>query len=70
MSLNPSRRNPPANQVPVYRFDEARAAYAYEAHTALLDQERRYPDLRENPVWQLIRADTYEQFVEAFGGAA
>ena len=70
MTLNPSRRNPPAVQVPVHRFNEEQAASAYEAHVALLDQEQRFPILKTNPVWQLARADVYEAFMVAFGGEA
>jgi hypothetical protein len=62
---------PPPNQaVPVIRFDERRATDAYEAHTALLDQERRFPRLKQNPAWQMLRADAYEAFALAFGGEA
>lgn len=56
--------------IPVYRFDESRASDAYAAHTAMLDQELRFPVLKANPAWQLLRADAYEQFVLAFGGEA
>lgn len=57
-------------QIPVIRFDEQRATNAYEAHVALLDQERRFPTLKHNPAWQVLRADAYENFALAFGGEA
>jgi len=61
---------PPAQPIPVYRFDERRAAHAFEAHTALLDQERRFPKLKDNPAWVALRADAYEEFALSFGGEA
>ena len=57
-------------KIPVYRFDEQRACDAYAAHIALLDQEQRYPQLKDNPAWQVMRADAYENFALAFGGEA
>ena len=65
------RQKPPiASVVPVHRFDERRATEAYEAHIALLDQERRFPTLKNNPSWQMLRADAYENFALAFSGEA
>lgn len=67
-------RNNPADRgtqpVTVTRFDEQRAKEAYEAHIALLDQERRIPSLKNNPAWQMLRQDAYEAFALAFGGQA
>lgn len=57
-------------QVPTYRFDESRARDAYDAHIALIDQERRFPALKDNPAWVVLRADAYENFALAFGGEA
>lgn len=62
--------HPPTQPIPVYRFDERRASHAFEAHTALLDQERRFPKLKENPAWIAMRADAYEEFALSFGGEA
>ena len=61
---------PPAQPIPVIKFDECRASHAYEAHTALLDQERRFPKLKQNPAWIALRADAYEEFALSFGGQA
>lgn len=61
---------PGAQPIPVIRFDERKATLAYEAHIALLDQEQRFPTLKDNPAWKLLRADAYEQFAIAFGGEA
>lgn len=60
----------PAQPFPVIHFDETRATNAYHAHVALLDQERRYPSLKNNPAWIVLRADAYENFALAFGGEA
>lgn len=57
-------------KIPVYRFDEQRARDAYDAHIALLDQEQRHPQLKNNPAWRVLRDDAYENFVLAFGGEA
>jgi hypothetical protein len=65
---NPALRG--MQPIPVIRFDERRATQAYEAHIALLDQEQRFPTLKENPAWQVLRADAYENFALAFGGEA
>jgi hypothetical protein len=62
--------SPPMQGIRVIRFDETRAQQAYEAHVALLDQERRFPTLKNNPAWQVLRADAYENFALAFGGEA
>lgn len=70
MSLRPDTPGFRPAQVPTYRFDEQRAQDAYRAHVALLDQERRYPSLKANPAWQVLRADAYENFALAFGGEA
>jgi hypothetical protein len=70
MSLIPNTPGFRPAQVPTYRFDETRARDAYEAHIALLDQERRFPKLRDNPAWTVLRADAYENFALAFGGEA
>ena len=56
--------------IPVVHFDERRAANAYAAHTAMLDQERRFPSLKSNPAWIVLRADAYEEFALSFGGEA
>lgn len=66
MSLSPDRRIPPANQVPVYRYDEQRAHDAWECHRVLLLTERDRPWLRENPQWLMLRADAFEQFALSF----
>lgn len=63
----PDRRT---QQIPVFRFDEKKASLAYAAHVALLDQEKRFPELRNNPAWKMLRADAYEAFVMAFEGMA
>lgn len=57
-------------KVAVIRYDEARATQAYEAHVAMLDQEQRFPKLKDNPAWVCLRADAYENFALAFGGEA
>ena len=54
--------------VPVIRYDEARATKAFEAHRALLFAERAKPYLRDNPAWIALRADAYENFELAFEG--
>lgn len=61
---------PGQSKIPTYRFDEARARDAYDAHIALLDAEQRYPELKGNPAWQILRADAFENFALAFGGEA
>lgn len=60
----------PTQPIPVIRFDERRASHAFEAHTALLDQERRFPSLKDNPAWIALRADAYEEFALSFAGEA
>lgn len=65
---NPAKSG--TQQIRSGNFDEQRATDAFKVHVALLDQERRHPELKENPAWQLIRADAYVGFVEAFGGEA
>lgn len=65
-----TKPEPGAQPIPVVRFDEERATNAYEAHIALLDQERRFPKLKQNPAWTVLRADAYENFALAFGGEA
>lgn len=54
--------------VPVIRYNEARAAEAFEAHCALLLLERINPALRDNPAWTVLRQDAYENFELAFEG--
>ncbi len=54
--------------VPVIRYNETRAAHAYEAHCALLFIERINPGLRDNPAWTVLRQDAYENFELAFEG--
>ena len=63
----PDRRTQP---IPVIPFNERRASHAYEAHTAMLDQERRFPKLKSNPAWIALRADAYEEFALSFAGEA
>lgn len=65
---NPPRRG--TQPIPTYAFNEGKAKDAYAVHTALLDQERRFPELKENPAWQIVRQDAYEAFALAFGGEA
>lgn len=65
--------NPPPSgtqPIPTFRFDEGAAKDAYAVHTALLDQERRFPALKDNPAWLIVRQDAYEAFALAFGGEA
>lgn len=59
-----------AQPIPVIQFDERKAAMAYEAHIALIDQERRFPELKQNAAWKMLRADAFEQFANAFAGEA
>lgn len=54
--------------VPVIRYDEQRAADAFEAHCALLLCERVNPKLRDNPAWTVLRQDAFENFELAFVG--
>jgi hypothetical protein len=61
-----SKRIPSAIQVPIYRYDEARAHDAWECHQALLRHERDNPHLRDNAQWMMLRADAYEQFALSF----
>lgn len=70
MSLSQNTPGIRPAQVPIFRFDEQRACDAYAVHTALLDTEKRYPSLKANPAWQIVRADAYENFALAFGGEA
>lgn len=44
-----------------------KADAAFEAHQAMLLTEVRFPALRRNPAWEILRAIAYEQFCEAFG---
>ncbi len=55
--------------VPVIRYDEQRAAHAFQAHCALLLLEQINPKLRDNPAWTVLRQDAYENFELAFVGA-
>lgn len=36
--------------------------WGWEAHCALLLAEKADPKLKDNPLWQLFKADAYEQF--------
>lgn len=54
--------------VPVILYDEAKASAAYLAHVALLKAERDDPSLKNNPVWTMLRQDTYEMFRRAYDG--
>lgn len=63
-SFNPPRGG--TQPIPVIAVDEQRAMDAFEVHQALLLTERRNRLLRENPQWQLIRADAYEAFANAY----
>ncbi len=60
----------PTSSIPIIHFDERRARSAYEAHVALLDQERRFPQLKQNAAWRVLRDNAYENFALAFGGEA
>ncbi len=53
-------------EVPLILMDKTIAEAAWEAHQALLQAEARQPSLRDNPAWQCLRADAYEQFCLAF----
>lgn len=63
-SNNPARRG--TQPIPVIAVDERRAMDAFEVHQALLLAERRNRLLRENPQWQILRADAYEAFASAY----
>lgn len=68
--VSPNAPRASVQAIRAIRFDEARARDAYDAHIALLDQEQRFPNLKQNPAWQVLRADAYENFALAFGGEA
>lgn len=42
---------------------------AFEVHAALVWRERDQPGLRQNPRWQLIRMDAYEEYHRLMGEA-
>ena len=54
--------------VPVVLFDERKANAAWEAHSELLKAMMRNPDLRDNPVWTMLRHEAYETLCAAYGG--
>ncbi len=43
-----------------------KADQAFAAHSALIRAEREQPALKDNPQWQCLRMDTYEEFCRAF----
>lgn len=69
MSFDFPRRNPPkvqAASVPVIRYNAKRAEDAFQAHAALLQWQALNPALADNPAWQVLVADAYENFTLAF----
>lgn len=46
--------------------DATKADQAFAAHRALLVIEARQPELRDNPVWTMLRQDAFERFALAF----
>ena len=48
----------PFNPEPSY--DAKRAAFLWDAHSALLKAVIGNPTLRDNPVWTMLRQDVYE----------
>ncbi|WP_103729002.1 hypothetical protein [Novosphingobium sp. HII-3] len=54
-------------KIPVYSFDERKARAAWDAHSELMRAMIRNPNLRDNPVWSMLRQDAYEHLCEAFG---
>ena len=61
-----SARTLSAQPIPVILYHERRAADAFAAHQALVQKEMQHPELAENPAWQVLRADAFENFVLAF----
>ena len=49
-------------------FDLRRAIDSFNAHAALVKMEAANPTLRGNPVWWLIRAETFELFAQSMEG--
>lgn len=47
-------------------FNQRRADDAFAAHAALVRMEADQPELAENPAWQSLRADAFENFALAF----
>ncbi|WP_298165075.1 hypothetical protein [Novosphingobium sp.] len=50
---------------PARLSDEQRAALAFEVHAALLRTEATNPKLKENPLWLILRQDSFEEFYVA-----
>lgn len=71
MSLTPARRIPPAVQaIPVIHRDEAKAADAFAAYTAMLDAELRDPSLVANSTFAVCKAVAIDAFADAHRGGA
>ena len=52
--------------VPVVHWNHVRADNAWKAYQALRFAERDRPDLKDNPAWNILVADAYEEFSLAF----
>lgn len=52
--------------VPVILFNEQRAKDAFAAYRALRLHEVEEPKLRDNPAWNALARDAYENFELAF----
>ena len=48
------------------QWDQAAAEDAYFVHRSLVEFERANPQLKDSPSWQLVRADAFERFFNAF----
>jgi hypothetical protein len=57
-----------SDSVPVIRYDERRAHYAWEAHRAMIRAELRDPALKNNVEWAALREAACANFIMAFEG--
>ena len=68
MSLNPSRRNPPAvqSEIPTYRIDEQQVEDAWQAYAALQKAACANPGLTENAYFIALQDTAYARFLLNF----
>jgi len=53
---------------PINQYDLMMAQFAFEAHSELLRLMISKPELRDNPVWTMLRQEAYEMLETTFGG--
>lgn len=54
------------NVVPIIHYHERMAEDAFEVHQALIRAELNRPELEANPVWQRLRKQAFDLFLNSF----